>query len=359
VLVSIVIDNFDYGRFIGDAIDSALAQTHPEVEVVVVDDGSTDDSRAVVARYGDRVRAVLKDNGGQASAVNAGFAASRGDLVAFLDADDTLDPGTLAAAATEYERAPFAKLHWHLREVEADGGDRGRLDPPAPLDEGDLLERLLDQGPGAYVTPPMSGNVYARAALERLMPVPETIRMCADGFLYEVAPLYGRVARLPAPGGTLRKHPSWFGGVLLEERLPRTVHVHEHVIRALATRARELGREPREERWRERSWPLRQLRALRELDAVVPSATPFVLVDEGRFGLEPTLRRPALPLPAGLSDEAALAELGRLRERGAAFAVVPWSGFAWLAGAQGFAAHLRSAHEVVLDNERLLVVALR
>ena len=85
-LVSIVIDNFNYGRFLGAAIDSALAQTYPHVELIVVDDGSTDDSREVISSYGDRVSAVFKPNGGHASAFNAGFRASHGCIVMFLDA---------------------------------------------------------------------------------------------------------------------------------------------------------------------------------------------------------------------------------------------------------------------------------
>ena len=90
--VSIVINNYNYGRFLADAIDSALTQTHPQLEVIVVDDGSTDNSREVIARYGDRIRPILKPNGGQASAMNAGVAASTGDIIFFLDSDDMLLP---------------------------------------------------------------------------------------------------------------------------------------------------------------------------------------------------------------------------------------------------------------------------
>ena len=90
--VDIVVDNYNYGRFLEAAIDSALAQRHPRTRVIVVDDGSTDHSPAVVARYGDRITAVLKQNGGQASAFNEGWARCRGDAVIFLDADDLLLP---------------------------------------------------------------------------------------------------------------------------------------------------------------------------------------------------------------------------------------------------------------------------
>src|SRR6188768_2225570 len=113
-LVSIVIDNYNYARFLRAAVDSALAQAYPRVEVVVVDDGSTDDSREVIARYGDRISAVFKPNGGQASAFNAGFAASHGDLVLFLDSDDVLLPSAVAAAADVFAghagARPLAKV---------------------------------------------------------------------------------------------------------------------------------------------------------------------------------------------------------------------------------------------------------
>src|SRR5579864_5011090 len=86
-LISVLINNHNYGRYLKAAIDSALDQTYPAVEIVVVDDGSTDNSRELIAAYGGRVIPVLQANGGQGSAFNAGVAASRGDILCFLDAD--------------------------------------------------------------------------------------------------------------------------------------------------------------------------------------------------------------------------------------------------------------------------------
>ena len=91
-LVSIVINNYNYARFLRAAIDSALSQSYASIEVLVVDDGSTDQSRAIIDSYGDRIRPVLKKNGGQASALNTGFAQCQGGIVIFLDADDILLP---------------------------------------------------------------------------------------------------------------------------------------------------------------------------------------------------------------------------------------------------------------------------
>jgi cellulose synthase/poly-beta-1,6-N-acetylglucosamine synthase-like glycosyltransferase len=86
--VSIVICNYNYARFLDGAIRSALEQDHLDKEVIVVDDGSTDGSREVIARWADAVRTVYKANGGQVSAYNAGFEQVTGDAVVFLDSDD-------------------------------------------------------------------------------------------------------------------------------------------------------------------------------------------------------------------------------------------------------------------------------
>jgi len=91
-LVSVLINNFNYGRFLSDAIDSALGQSYSNTEIIVVDDGSTDGSRDVIRGYGNRIISLFKPNGGQASAFNSAFAASKGEWILFLDSDDYFAP---------------------------------------------------------------------------------------------------------------------------------------------------------------------------------------------------------------------------------------------------------------------------
>jgi glycosyltransferase involved in cell wall biosynthesis len=93
--VSVTIPTFNCARYLGRAIDSALAQTYPDYEIVVVDDGSTDDTRAVLAPYGDRIRYVYQSNGGLSSARNLALARATGELIAYLDADDLWAPRRL------------------------------------------------------------------------------------------------------------------------------------------------------------------------------------------------------------------------------------------------------------------------
>lgn len=205
-LVSIVIDNFNYARFLSTSIDSALAQTHPRIEVIVVDDCSTDNSRAVVAGYGDQVVPVLKTvNEGHGAAFNTGFAASNGGIVLFLDSDDYLYPDA-AAAIVRAMRPGTAQVQFRLDLVDVDGRHLD-LYPAAEVgfDSGDVTPRLL--ATGRYSTTVTSGLAFARDALKSVLPMPaEEFRQGGDGYLAAVVPFYGRVASIEQALGGYRRH---------------------------------------------------------------------------------------------------------------------------------------------------------
>lgn len=207
-VVSICVVNYNYARFLTAAIDSALGQTWPEAEVVVVDDGSTDASREVIAGYGDRILVVHKVNGGQGSAFNAGFAACSGDLVCFLDADDVLEPEMAAAAAGQYLACPgLSKVQFMMRLIDRDGQDLGVTVPPraGSLPSGDLRAHVLRFR--TYPWPPSSGNVYAARALRRTLPLPaERYRTYCDAYLAEVMPLLGPIRSLDLVAVNYRFH---------------------------------------------------------------------------------------------------------------------------------------------------------
>src|SRR6266852_9194662 len=114
-LITVLIDTYNYGRFIEDAIESVLKQDFPveQVEIVVVDDGSTDDTAERVKKYGSRIRYLYKPNGGQASAFNFGFANAKGEIIALLDADDVWMPVKLQRVYEELERRPAAGMVYH------------------------------------------------------------------------------------------------------------------------------------------------------------------------------------------------------------------------------------------------------
>jgi glycosyltransferase involved in cell wall biosynthesis len=109
-LVSVIIANHNYARFLEPCVRSVLGQTYAHAEIIVVDDGSTDDSRAVITAFGERVRAIFQQNAGQAAALSAGFAASRGDLIALLDADDGWYAHKLEVVVETFQARPH--IQW-------------------------------------------------------------------------------------------------------------------------------------------------------------------------------------------------------------------------------------------------------
>src|SRR5215213_9339269 len=119
--VSVAIVNYNYARFLPRSIESALAQDWPNKEVIVVDDCSTDNSREVIRRYGDRIIPVLQpENRGHGAAMNAGFVHTTGEIVIFLDADDYLYPNTMRRVVES--RVPgAAQYQYRLDLVDADG----------------------------------------------------------------------------------------------------------------------------------------------------------------------------------------------------------------------------------------------
>jgi glycosyltransferase involved in cell wall biosynthesis len=202
-VVSILINNWNYGEYVGQAIESALGQTYRHVEVVVVDDGSTDNSRAVLARYADRVTVIMQEGGGQPGAAATGLAASRGEIVMFLDADDFLAPDAAARVVAAWAD-DCAKVQFRLSLVDGAGRRRG-ADPPlhVAMPAGDLVPEIATRG--GYETPVTSGNAYPRGLLERLFPVPREFRYF-DPYLNMVAPFYGPVVSIDEELGAYRLH---------------------------------------------------------------------------------------------------------------------------------------------------------
>ncbi len=222
-LVSIVVINFNYARYLGGAIGSALAQTYGAREIVVVDDGSTDGSREVIRAFGDRVRAVLQSNGGQTSAMNAGFAAASGEILMFLDADDALAPNALEDVVAVW-RPGLAKVQFCLALISAEGQAKRFVFPL--FGDNASPARIRDQvrKTGLYVWPPTSGNAFARSFLRQVMPLaPDAFPCMTDGALNTVAPLYGDVVSLDKVLGYYRVHDCNMQNAPVAERIRRGV----------------------------------------------------------------------------------------------------------------------------------------
>jgi glycosyltransferase involved in cell wall biosynthesis len=373
---SVIINNYNYGRFLGDAIESALAQTYQDAEVIVVDDGSTDESREVIQRYGDRVSSVFKENGGQASAYNAGFAASRSDVACFLDADDTLFETAIAQAVAAFEDPQIIKVEWQLQVVDARGTPTGKLVPEKSPPQGDLRELAISTGPiyDWWFTPPSSGNCYSRDFLKQVLPAPEEpYRHGADVYLTILAPLYGEICRLASPQGTYRIHEqnNYFGRQLDANRLRDYIQRFDDCCVQLQAHLAQQGVEVDINNWKKRNfnylWPTRLLQAKADLQSVLRPGDTYILVDDDEWGDEQTIGRcHAVPFTERgggawgrpTDDKSAIAALERHARDGAKCIVFWWTCFWWLEHYEGFKRHLYSQCRCVLENDRLIVFEL-
>ncbi len=235
--VDIVVTNHNYACFLPQAIESACSQTHPNVHVVVVDDGSTDESRQVLGEYEDRVEVVLKEQGGQASALNAGIERCEGDVLLVLDADDFLRPQAAERVAAAFAARPeLSKVQFPMAIVDADGAPTGAVKPG-----GHLAAPVGDQRRAELAFPfdlpwlPGGGTGFRSEAVRRILPIPAAAypRSGADWYLVHLTSLLGEAALLDEVCASYRVH----GGNAYEQARDEIDldHVREAIVFAAAT----------------------------------------------------------------------------------------------------------------------------
>jgi len=181
-LFTVLINTFNYGRYVEEAVRSVLEQDFPSerVEILVIDDGSTDDTEQRLNKFGDAIRYVKKPNGGQASAFNFGVPRARGEFVALLDADDAWLPTKLSRMHEAFLKQPEAGMAYHrIYEWTEDGqlSTRGHFIAVS----GRVTERRFSLL--CYPMMQTSSLVFRRQAIEDLLPVPEALRTQADAYL--------------------------------------------------------------------------------------------------------------------------------------------------------------------------------
>jgi glycosyltransferase involved in cell wall biosynthesis len=219
VKASIVINNYNYARFLSQAIESALAQDYRDIEVIVIDDGSTDNSAEVIRSYGNRIISVFKENGGQSSCYYRGFQVASGDLVLFLDADDYLHAHCISGVIDNWKEG-CVKAHFYLDVVDENGVRLDTVVPSGRLSSGTTPLKMMRLF-GAYCSPPGSGNVYSREFLSKILPMQndyefrrfEAIHFGGDSVPILAAPYFGRIAAIPQILGFYRRHAKATAGV--------------------------------------------------------------------------------------------------------------------------------------------------
>lgn len=174
-----IIPSYNQARFVASTVESVLAQTYPDVEIIVVDDGSTDDTRAVLATYRDRIRTIHQGNRGLAGARNTGFHASRGDYLLFLDSDDLIHPDKLALHVSFLEAERDLGLSYSAWQQISEDGTRV-LGEVRPNRQGRLLRELLRRDFFFFA----SAAVIRRECLEQVGLFDESLRWGEDADMW-------------------------------------------------------------------------------------------------------------------------------------------------------------------------------
>jgi glycosyltransferase involved in cell wall biosynthesis len=215
-LVSVLMSNYNYGKYIGEAIESVIAQEYRHFELIVCDDGSTDNSCAIVSRYRDmdaRITLLRKANGGQASGYNAGFAMSKGAILCFLDADDVYLPGKLARVVAAFRVDSQAGFVGHrLLRVDERRKPIGISPLLAKMPSGWQGEYMLGNAGFLEYLAPGGGLCLRREIAEHIFPLPEKglLSRYGDAPLMRLAPLMTRLAVVDDALAEWRCHGSNF-----------------------------------------------------------------------------------------------------------------------------------------------------
>jgi glycosyltransferase involved in cell wall biosynthesis len=243
---SVVIDNFNYGCYVEEAVESVLNQTFPqnEIEILVVDDGSTDDSSERLRKYGGKIKYIFKENGGQASALSCGIANAQGTIISFLDSDDYWHPMKLECISREFEKSESLDFVYHYMSVVDNDHkiiDRYVFPSPTPDDKSrsgaSYLSRYL-KGALPFFSP-TSGLTVRADCLRNAVPIPDEFRIAADIYLHYILPFYVReLSLIKKPLGYYRIHTNnlYGGNSLTVEKVSEAIrvisfleaHVNEH-----------------------------------------------------------------------------------------------------------------------------------
>ncbi|WP_162003584.1 glycosyltransferase family 2 protein [Microvirga tunisiensis] len=203
-MISVIIPCYNYGRYVGEAIQSVIDQDYARKEVIVVDDGSIDDSWDIICKFKKSVRALRVPNGGPLKACLAGFDIATGEYVYILDADDKLiGSNALSTAAAALAERP-SKLQFPLLPVNESGEPIGLAFPR--FKEGYSTQQMTEEifiG-GCYLSPPTSGNIFRRDVFALTREV--DYEVAQDGVAYLVSPFLGDVVTLDRPLAFYRVH---------------------------------------------------------------------------------------------------------------------------------------------------------
>ncbi len=233
--VSVLINNYNYSEFLPEAIESVLNQTYRNFELIIVDDGSTDNSADIIERYykenQDIIKPIYKKNGGQASAMNAGYYMARGEIIAFLDSDDFWFPAKLESIVKYHERYGIVQHNLLVNGKQKYIKLRNDIDWAIMMKEyGCLL--------GYWI--PTTGLTFSHHILEKVFPIPEkSLKLCADAFIFWNALYFSKIYSIDDALGFYRVHGknNWHNR-FNDERIKSTV---DEILEELNNKLSSLG----------------------------------------------------------------------------------------------------------------------
>ena len=193
--VSIIIANYNYAIFLRAAIDSALGQTWTDKEIIVVDDGSIDNSCDVIKSFGDKIHSVFVQNGGQRRANNIGFSLSIGEVIIFLDADDILLPDFVDTVMSEWNEN-VSKIQVIAQRVDKNGVIFGNSLPKINNKISSKNIKYFNTKYLEYPSPPGSANAYSSVFIKKIFPLGEDCDYSTDSTCIAMAPYFGDVINI-------------------------------------------------------------------------------------------------------------------------------------------------------------------
>jgi len=197
--ISVVINNFNYGRYLLETTQSVLSQSEPPGEILVIDDGSTDDSATIIRSFGASVRPIFQTNGGQGATFNAGMQHSSGEWILFLDADDRLLPEAISVLKSRILQGVegVSRIFWNRRWIDEKSNVVKEVRPErtshAVIRD---FSRELCEG-AVFVVHPTSCNLFRKSDLDKAFPMPEEpYRTGADNYVVWKSAAYGKGLQL-------------------------------------------------------------------------------------------------------------------------------------------------------------------
>lgn len=232
-LVSVIIPTYNYARFVGEAVESALAQTYPNLEIIVVDDGSIDDTRAILMQYASRIRYVFQKNQGLSASRNNGIAIANGELIALLDSDDYWHPRKLELQVKYLTLNPSVGLLAAQHRSDASDGWPAIVEANALAAKRFSLEQIATR---MRFNP--SGIVVRKSVIDEIGDFDTSLRACEDRDFCIRAAACTQISMLTTTLWHYRIHGNNMssGAALMERNERATIEKAFHTVPSLRPR---------------------------------------------------------------------------------------------------------------------------